>query len=379
MKKHLRINVTNYCSMECSTCPISCEKRNHSYLSFSAFQNIIDSNKEFDLHVVLEGGEPLAHKGTFLFLEYLATLKNVQKVTLYTNGAFLPEHGDYLKALVKRTRLPFELKMKITSELVEKNTKHMGIAKAYFEDSKKYGDFAVSFEVRYANDEDYNALSALVDKYGIPRSRCEFDVFRAIGRLANSEYPKPLSGTSLKLWECFASDGTNFGQSLGARAQYEESLGISGIVLIPVFDAVNHKKMWMETFNYVSGITYENRNDFCVDIFGMQKAFIERHLNPYTHSMLHDKIYNYAVYYATRFNQSEWEAKDPFVPEKIHDWCAEKKCAEFFLTVQNMIKTTDIERFYEYKNISLRLADSIANLAVRSDIKFTLDNCQHCC
>lgn len=377
MKKLLRINLTNYCPMECCSCPIYCEKGNHSYLPFHAFQKIIDQYKDYQLKVVLEGGEPLAHKGIFLFLEYLSACKHVQNVTIRTNGIFLKEElADSLFALIKRSCLRFDIKVKITSELIEKNKEHMAMCKSLFDHAKRLGTFQVSFEVFYSNDADYEYLLSMIDKYELPKEFCEFSVFRAIGKLSCSEYPKVEDG-GLKCWECFASDGTNFEQSLTARAEYEKSLGLSGQVLIPVFDAVSHKALWKELFEFISSISYENRNDVCITSHEIQRRFIETHLNKYTYGMLHEKIYNYAVYYATRFHRSEWSEKSPFVPSVPFDWCAEKKVAEFFLNEQAMMRTTDIQRFYENKNLCLEIADSIANLSVRDDIKVTLDKC--CC
>lgn len=377
MKKLLRINLTNFCPMECGSCPSYCEKGNHSYLTFHAFQKIIDQYKDFQLEVVLEGGETFAHKGIFLFLEYLSACKHVQKVTIRANAyCFVEETSASLFDFIKRSRLRIELKVKITSELIKKRDGHMAMCKSLFDHAKKMGNFQVSFEVFYANDADYEHLSGMVDKYELPRAFCDFSVFRAIGKLSDTEYPKADEG-GLKCWECFASDGTNFEQHLSARAEYEKSLGLSGQILIPVFDAVNHKALWKELFEFISSISYENRNDVCITAYEIQKRFIETHLNQYTHGMLHEKIYNYAVYYATRFHRSEWNEKDPFVPGVPYDWCAEKKIAEFFLNEQAMMRTTDIQRFYENKNLCLEIADSIANLPVREDIKVTLDKC--CC
>lgn len=372
MKQTVRMNITNACGLECSFCPIYCSENNRSFLGFEKFKEIIDTYKYYALEVVLEGGEPFLNKRLYLFIEYLAQMDNLKKVTISTPGLLLSKNLDNVLETASRLTVPVEMNIAITSELIEKNKDHLLLCKSVLNRSQINPFIRVSFKVRYSTEEDLDYLLNQIDSYGIPRIYLDIHSFQAIGRLKDSEYPMckiPNDG----LWVCYASDGECFHQDLVARAEHEKNIANNMISNLPVFDAANHKRMWMYTVQRLHEISFENKHCIDCSIFEYQRQYIASNLNFFTSEMLREKCLSYAKYYATRFPGDNYCDHDPFVPDIEYDCCAENITREFFLNEQAMMRTTDVQRFYENKMLALQIAEKIANLPVRGDIRVTIE------
>lgn len=378
MKKVVRINITNRCNLECSFCCVYGSPKNTSFIDFNKFKDIIDEYNSYALEVKLEGGEPLLHHRLFLFIEYLATIKNLKKVVIQTNGSLLEQHAEHIIKDAIRLNIPIELKIGINTELIKRNKNHLAICRALLSKSQCIPNFRVMFAVRYLNEEDLEYLLSEIDTYSIPRIYCDIDIFRAYGRLSGSEYPPVVNPDDASNWVCYASDGTYFGTDLEARSEHEKFIISNQPSTEPVFDNANHKKMWNATIQYLSDITFENKSRVTLWILEFQKNYILQNLNTYTKDMISERIYNYAKYYVTRFPTQNYCEHDPFIATVPYDCCAENITREFFYNEQAMKRTTDKSRFYEYKMIALDIAEKIANLSVKSNIKTTIatDTCQ---
>lgn len=379
MKKIVRINITNHCNLSCSFCCVYGSPKNRSFLEFEKFKEIVDTYKNYALEVKLEGGEPLLHPRLFLFIEYLATLKNLKKIIIQTNGIILEEHADHIMNDAIRLNIPIEVKIAINDVVLEQNKSHMLMCKAMFLRSQRIPNLRVSFAVRYLSDDDLEYLLGLIDEYSIPRIYCDIDIFKSYGRLSDSEYPEIIDPDGAADWVCYTSDGTFFGTDLVARSEHEKLIIENQVTQQPVFDLVNHRRMWYESIRHLSEITFENKDIVKVWVFDFQKEYIRKNLNSYTEDMLHDKIYNYAKYYATRFHDSDYCRHDPFIYDIRADCCAENLVKEFYSNEHAMQKTTDMMRFYENKSLALDVANKIMNLCTKNNIMKTIDDSECCC
>ena len=222
MNKIIRINITNKCNLECSFCCVYGSPQNSSFIDFNKFKEIIDEYKDYSIYVKLEGGEPLLHPRLFLFIEYLATLKNLKKLIIQTNGTLLEEHADHIIKDSIRLSIPIELKIAINHNVLNVNKNHMTLCKALLYKSLKIPTLSISYAVRYLNETDLENLLSIIDEYSIPRIYCDVDIFRAYGRLTDSEYPMVGDTCCSYNWVCYASDGTCFGTDLVARSEHEK-------------------------------------------------------------------------------------------------------------------------------------------------------------
>ena len=104
--RDLRISVTDRCNFRCTYCmPKEVFNRNYEFLARDAllsFEEIDRVARSFVRHGVrklrLTGGEPLLRKGIEDLVATLAGIRDVEDITLTTNGALLARKADDLAA-----------------------------------------------------------------------------------------------------------------------------------------------------------------------------------------------------------------------------------------------------------------------------------------
>lgn len=351
IKKIIRINVTNQCNMSCITCPISANSSKIGFIKFSDFQNILCEQRNIPLDVVLEGGEPFLHPRWNLFLEYADTNSDVKKVIISTNGTLIKENYNTLLDTINRLHLYVQLNVAITKHLIETNEGHLEMCKSLLSEDK----FHTTFDVTYTSEEEKNELMSLIREYRIPMERCSFSIVRAYGALKNTEYPK-LEQQS-KIMSCYATDGTYFGCDLSKRADYELSLCYGDI---PIFDIVNHRQLWLLTHGFLADLTFENQDNCKQSVKDFQLEYF-RCNTP-------ESVYGS---YIREFKRLYGDNKDPFCvlyAEKLEDEVVEG-------LAYLMETTISMKRFYEFKDLALKLCREIAYLKVRDDIRTTDEDC----
>ncbi len=96
---YLRISLTDKCNMKCSYCrPINMDYIPHKeILSYEEIADVVDILKEYGLKKVrLTGGEPLLRPKIWNLISLLKA-KNLESISMTTNGTFLKEYAKILK------------------------------------------------------------------------------------------------------------------------------------------------------------------------------------------------------------------------------------------------------------------------------------------
>jgi len=99
---YLRISVTDRCNLRCIYCmpPFGERKLRHKdILRYEEFLRIVRIAIKLGINKVrLTGGEPFVRKGIQEFIPMLTALHGLDDVSLTTNGVYLEDHLDVLKA-----------------------------------------------------------------------------------------------------------------------------------------------------------------------------------------------------------------------------------------------------------------------------------------
>jgi len=193
-----------------------------TFMGFNTFKGIIDNcNGEFELQ--LEGGEPFTHKAIYLFIEYAINTGRCKKVIILTNGLKVWENMLRIIPLINWYKIDFEIKISINYFLLE-NTKVSIPNLAKFAFSTQFiRHLQIVFNVRKRIGFDEEIKDEL-EKYGLLEISNIY-YFQAYGKLSKSEmYAGPSIVQNIDNWILFASDGTEFGQDLIARSEFERIL-----------------------------------------------------------------------------------------------------------------------------------------------------------
>lgn len=98
---YLRISVTDRCNFRCVYCmpaegvPL---KKHEEILSFDEITEIVRVGAELGLKKIrLTGGEPLVRKDLPILVKMIASVDEIEEITLTTNGVFLPQLAKPLK------------------------------------------------------------------------------------------------------------------------------------------------------------------------------------------------------------------------------------------------------------------------------------------
>ena len=100
---YLRISVTDRCNLRCSYC-VPQERipllSHAEILRYEEILRIVRVGVDMGITKVrVTGGEPFVRKGVIGFLESLAGISGISELTLTTNGVFLQEHVERIRAV----------------------------------------------------------------------------------------------------------------------------------------------------------------------------------------------------------------------------------------------------------------------------------------
>lgn len=215
------INILNKCNVACPFCCMYSDPSKTYFMNFDTFKNIVNQNKEDNLELQIEGGEPFLHPHLYLFLEY-AYYIGVSKINISTNGILINKHLDKLSEFVDRTKLPITLKVSINHHLhsldnnIFKKCRDLHLAIEFIP------NLDVMFNVRLRKDDDWIVEELKTNRIFEKSSVYELQSY---GRYeTKEEYNKPIIVHNIESWEIFSCDGISFGQDLVARSNYEKTL-----------------------------------------------------------------------------------------------------------------------------------------------------------
>jgi hypothetical protein len=211
---------------------------NTVFMPFNVLHSIIeDDNDIFNKNdisyiVQLEGGEPLTHKELYLFLEYLATFKNIERIVIDTNAVLLQKSIDKIVEIAERTQKYIDIKPSYNTYLVSKwNIEHKDINQTYdmyLSNIISACEFVehVNFElnVRGYSNKELNKLvlsSDTIQKTKVPYNK---HLLNSYGKATYLDLPDLVINKVYDTWKCYSTDGYCFGQDLKKRAKHEAAL-----------------------------------------------------------------------------------------------------------------------------------------------------------
>ena len=111
--EYLRVSITDRCNLRCIYCtpPFGEKKLRHKeILRYEEFLRIVRIAIKLGINKIrLTGGEPLVRKGVQEFIPMLTALKGLDDVSLTTNGIYLKDNLDMLKAAgIKRINVSID-------------------------------------------------------------------------------------------------------------------------------------------------------------------------------------------------------------------------------------------------------------------------------
>lgn len=362
ISKTLYITITNQCNYSCNSCQIGCKSINNGFMSFSTFQKILCEDIITPINIIFDGGESLLHPNLYLFLEYLDTVINFKSLVIKTNGRLLPEHREMLIDIISRHDLNVYFDVKISSDIISQYSEHLSLCKQLLDDN----DFKITFDVVYTTEEDKTSLIEQIEAHEIPLDLCNFTIVKAYGTLKDSDYPKIYAEDNVI---CYASDGKNFGNDFSARADYEIQLSKN---IVPVFDSIHHRGLWLESQKFLSDISFENQDDIKLTLEEFQKEYVRDHINEYTKDMIEEGFTSYAEYYSFLFHDDV--EHNPFISDDVF---GNKLKREIFKLTELMSITINLDRFYHYKQYAINLCRELAYMPIREEVKTT--DLEYCC
>ncbi|KPJ78589.1 MAG: cyclic pyranopterin phosphate synthase MoaA [Deltaproteobacteria bacterium SG8_13] len=99
---YLRISVTDRCNLRCTYCvpPDRIPWLSHAeILRYEEILRIVRVGVDLGITKIrVTGGEPLVRKGVIEFLESLSEIPGISELTLTTNGVYLEEHAERIRA-----------------------------------------------------------------------------------------------------------------------------------------------------------------------------------------------------------------------------------------------------------------------------------------
>jgi uncharacterized protein YbcV (DUF1398 family) len=212
--------------------------KNSVFMPFNVLHSIIEddndiSNKNDISYIVqLEGGEPLTHKGLYLFLEYLATFKNIERIVIDTNAVLLQKSIDKIVEIAERTQKYIDIKPSYNTYLINKwNNEHKDINQTYdmyLSNIISACEFVehVNFELNvrgysYEELDELILFSDTIQKIKVPYNK---HLLNAYGKAESLDLPDLVINKVYDNWKCYSTDGYCFEQDLKKRAVYEAKL-----------------------------------------------------------------------------------------------------------------------------------------------------------
>lgn len=218
----LYINITNKCNTNCEFCCMWSGTNKSTFLSFEKYKEIIDDCKD-DFELQLEGGEPLLHKGLYLFLEYAVYTGRCKKILILTNGIELHKHIKRFVDFHRNTLIPFSVKTSFNYWLNKINKQALKQFVDYYYSTEFIDGFNVSLNVRLRKHEDEN-IRKMVESYNLPNAMSIY-YFQKYGKYEDEEnYDLPIIVRNIDSFHLFSCDGKDFGEDLIARANHEKNL-----------------------------------------------------------------------------------------------------------------------------------------------------------
>ena len=221
--KRLYINITNHCSANCPFCCMYSNSFKSTYMDFDTFKNIIDKNKDKELEIQLEGGEPLEHRLINLFLEYSASINKCKKIIILTNGKKLGEFITTISNLANRYRnIEFEIKPSFNYHLDKIDNELFYRIQAVAFAVMEIPNINIIINARYYNDKEMRNYR---EKFKTVQAKINLFPFQAYGKLSdNNKLKKPFIVQNIDEWEIFSCDDKSFGNDLISRSEYEKRL-----------------------------------------------------------------------------------------------------------------------------------------------------------
>lgn len=224
--KKIYLNITNHCNVSCPFCCMFSSPDKTRFLSFDKLYQIVKDNKDSDIIVQFEGGEPLTHPDFILFLEYVASLNNVKEIVIDTNAFLLDKFIDKIVDISDRKQKTIIVKPSYNRYLADLyNKTHMVKFPEYVRNlitSCEFLDY-VKFKVNvrgFSQEE----LTELEEELGdILRPYIVSFLFNSYGRLKeNNTVPELKINKVFEDWECYNSEGISYKQDLIARSESEK-------------------------------------------------------------------------------------------------------------------------------------------------------------
>ena len=120
---YLRISITDRCNLRCIYCiPPEGERklRHKEILRYEELLRIVRIGIKLGIKKIrLTGGEPLIRKGVQEFIPMLAALKGINDISLTTNGVYLRDNLEMLKAAgIKRINVSLDSLKRLNFKLI---------------------------------------------------------------------------------------------------------------------------------------------------------------------------------------------------------------------------------------------------------------------
>jgi organic radical activating enzyme len=183
--------------------------------------------KEDKIIVQIEGGEPLIHPKIILFIEWLATIEEIDTIVIPTNGMELYRYIDNFKDIAHRNRKNIIIKPSYNPYLIKTWNNYHIISIDDFYEKIVLKNFTKSEYLQFdfnVRDYNWNHLKFIREKAKfLNKFKFNWDLFTKIGRASNKkEINKTFQNEPDYEWVCYASDGTCFNKDLKSRSKYEK-------------------------------------------------------------------------------------------------------------------------------------------------------------
>ena len=212
------INITNKCDYACPFCCMYSSPKNDGFMSFNTLYDIIEKI-DTPTVVQLEGGEPLLHPNIILFLEYLASKELVSEIVIDTNAVRLNNLIDSIVAVSERNRKLITIKPSYNTYLKSQNPRLSHNLNNIISACEFLEYIRFNINVRAYNEDELKQLCEEVKT--LPHDGY---LFNRYGRATNREdLVEPYITKVFDNWTLFAHDGTQFGNDLKARSEYEHT------------------------------------------------------------------------------------------------------------------------------------------------------------
>ena len=212
------INITNKCDYSCPFCCMYSSPKNDGFMSFNTLYDIIEKINTPTV-VQLEGGEPLLHPNIILFLEYLASKEFVSEIVIDTNAVHLNTLIDSIVAVSERNRKLITIKPSYNTYLKSQNPRLAHLLNNIISACEFLEYIRFNINVRAYNEDELKQLCEEVKT--LPHDGY---LFNRYGRAKNREdLVEPYITKVFDNWTLFAHDGTQFGNNLKARSEYEHT------------------------------------------------------------------------------------------------------------------------------------------------------------